>query len=275
MGCDITNNSDMDMGELSLLIGDLAAHIQDAMKFKSMPAITMQDDDENADALLGKTAQYDPQNKVITVYVTRRHPKDIMRSIAHEFIHHAQNERGEFENMGSVGEGYAQADEHLRNMEKEAYLQGNMCFRDWEDGYKRNLMEWIHRQNSFKRRNNTMKIHKWKNNELNKLLMEKFGLAEGEYSRSEGSEEEEEKQDGDEKVTEGSYGNRDDDKKDDKDPEQLYRYDKDGKIVPVTKAYMSAKKVRKFFGLDENQEKQEESFRDSVRDLMERIINLK
>ena len=61
-------------------------------------------------------------------------------------------------------------------MEKEAYLKGNMCFRDWEDGYKRQMMESIHRQNSFKRRNNTMKIHKWKNNELNRLLMEKFNF---------------------------------------------------------------------------------------------------
>lgn len=269
MGCDITNNSDMDMGELSPLIDDLASHIQNAMKFKSMPAITMQDDDENADALLGRTAQYDPQNKVITVYVTRRHPKDIMRSIAHEFVHHAQNERGEFENVGSMGEGYAQADDHLRNMEKEAYLQGNMCFRDWEDGYKRNLMESIHRQNSFKRRNNTMKIHKWKNNELNRLLMEKFGLAEGEYNRSEEEEEEQEE----EEVVNEAEEKKDD--KGDEDPEQLYRYDKNGKIVPVTKAYMSAKKVRKFFGLDENQENQEESFRDSVRNLMEKIINLK
>ena len=30
-----------------------------------------------------------------------------------------------------------------------------------------------------------MKIHKWKNNELNKLLMERFNLGEGEYNRGE------------------------------------------------------------------------------------------
>lgn len=168
----------MNMDDLSPLIDDLASSIQQKVGFKSMPAITLQDDEDNADVLLGKTAYYDPSNRVITVYVTNRHPKDILRSIAHEFIHHGQNLRGEFDNMGSIGEGYAQNDEHLRNMEKEAYLQGNMCFRDWEDGYKRQMMESIHRQNSFKRRNRTMKIHKWKNNELNKLLMEKFNLGE-------------------------------------------------------------------------------------------------
>ena len=34
--------------------------------------------------------------------------------------------------------GYAQSDKHLRGLEKEAYLVGNMCFRDWEDKYKAN-----------------------------------------------------------------------------------------------------------------------------------------
>ena len=140
MGCDITNNSDMNIDDLSPLIDDLASHIQNKMKMKSVPAITMQDDPKNANTILGKTAQYDPQNKVITVFVTSRHPKDIMRSISHEMIHHVQNERGDFDNIGAVGEGYAQYDDHLRNMEKEAYLKGNMCFRDWEDGYKKQMI---------------------------------------------------------------------------------------------------------------------------------------
>ena len=37
---------------------------------------------------------------------------------------------------GEMGEGYAQNDEHLREMEREAYEQGNLCFRDWEDSIK-------------------------------------------------------------------------------------------------------------------------------------------
>jgi len=189
MNCKINNMSDMDLQDLSPLIDDLASAVQQKVGFKSMPAITLQDDEDNAQSILGKTAYYDPQNRVITVYVTNRHPKDILRSIAHEFIHHGQNLRGEFDKIGAVGEGYAQNDEHLRNMEKQAYLEGNMCFRDWEDGYKRQTMESIHRKNSFKRRNNTMKVHKWKNNELNKLLMEKFNIGgKKEYNLEEGAD---------------------------------------------------------------------------------------
>jgi hypothetical protein len=61
-----------------------------------------------------------------------------MRSVAHEVIHHSQNLRGEFDNAFNLGEeGYAQSNNHLRNMEGEAYLFGNVLFRDWEDELKK------------------------------------------------------------------------------------------------------------------------------------------
>ena len=91
----------------------------------------------SADAL-GKTAYYDPSNFAVTIYVDSRHPKDILRSIAHELVHHRQNCQGKMDEPRSTEPGYAQSDEHLRGLEKEAYLVGNMCFRDWEDKYKAN-----------------------------------------------------------------------------------------------------------------------------------------
>ena len=94
-------------------------------------------DSENAQKLLGKTAYYDPNEYSVTIYVDNRHPKDIMRSVSHELVHHAQNCRGDLSNVSTVGEeGYAQKDSHLREMEREAYEKGNMIFRDWEDGVK-------------------------------------------------------------------------------------------------------------------------------------------
>tara|TARA_Y100000592_G_C5277800_1_gene224865 strand:- start:65 stop:601 length:537 start_codon:yes stop_codon:yes gene_type:complete len=65
------------------------------------------------------------------------------------------------------GDGYAQKNPHLRNMEKEAYLKGNMCFRDWEDSYK---------TTNYSKRGKNMSLKEWKNNELNRLMMKKFGL---------------------------------------------------------------------------------------------------
>ena len=36
--------------------------------------------------------------------------------------------------MKTMNRNYAQECPHMRKMEQEAYLEGNMCFRDWEDG---------------------------------------------------------------------------------------------------------------------------------------------
>ena len=65
-----------------------------------------------------------------------RHPKDILRSFAHELVHHTQN-RGDLspEKIGKMGSNYAQNNKHMRNMEKEAYLKG-ICAFELEDGLK-------------------------------------------------------------------------------------------------------------------------------------------
>jgi hypothetical protein len=89
-----------------------------------------------------------------------------MRSVAHEVVHHAQNCRGEFDNAFNVGEeGYAQSDNHLRNMEKEAYLLGNMLFRDWEDNLKK------------QRNSNTMINEKVLRSKIRQLISEEMSGA--------------------------------------------------------------------------------------------------
>ena len=272
----------MDMQELSPLIDDLASAVQQKVGLKSMPSITLQDDEDNADVLLGKTAYYDPQNKAVTVYVTNRHPKDILRSIAHELIHHGQNLRGEFDKINAIGEGYAQNDEHLRNMEKEAYLQGNMCFRDWEDGYKRNMMESIHRKNSFKRRNTIMKKYNTgKNNELNKLLMEKFNLGKSTLNEAHCSGNRDEKEETIEEVHCMGQGNRGD--KPCPECGKKVCAGKDGNKKVEEKKFpdltgdgkVTQADILKGRGVDlddEDKKKKNESYRRKVRAMMEEIL---
>lgn len=101
-------------------------------------SISFVSDPINSTDVLGKTAYYDPSTFSVTVYVDGRHPKDILRSISHELVHHRQNCQGKMDQPSSTELGYAQNDPHLRGLEKEAYLVGNMCFRDWEDKYKAN-----------------------------------------------------------------------------------------------------------------------------------------
>ena len=100
------------------------------------PKLFLRQDEENADMLFGKTAYYDPSSQTIVVYITNRHPKDILRSYCHELIHHVQNERGDLKMSDSTSPTYAQDDDHLRKMEMEAYLKGNLLLRDFEDNFK-------------------------------------------------------------------------------------------------------------------------------------------
>lgn len=126
---------------LQSLADNLMGYCQKELGFKEPPSLFFEEDPQNAEDTLGKTAYYEPAAKKVVIYVTGRHNKDILRSIAHELIHHAQNLRGEFDNDHDTSPGYAQKDSHMRNMEKEAYLLGNLLFRDWEDGLKSKRMQ--------------------------------------------------------------------------------------------------------------------------------------
>ena len=86
--------------------------------------------------MFGRTAFYSPSEQKIVLFVTNRHPKDILRSFCHEMIHHIQNERGDLEMGNASNPKYAQEDNHMRKMEMEAYLKGNMLLRDFEDNFK-------------------------------------------------------------------------------------------------------------------------------------------
>ena len=172
MPCEINNNSDFDITEIEDLIQDLFDFSRKRFGFNKPPVLNLVTDKNNTSPL-GKTAHYDPNNMSITIYVDGRHPKDIMRSFSHELVHHNQNLKGEFANIvGQGGSNYAQTNPHLRKMEKEAYLKGNMCFRDWEDGYKSSNPNILNERRIYK-----MSTKKWKNRELNTLLNEKWGFS--------------------------------------------------------------------------------------------------
>jgi len=127
--------------DLKPLLGKLAIFAKDRLDFKYPPRLFLKQDKENGGCALGKTAHYDPFEKAITIFVSNRHPKDILRSFAHELVHHCQNLRGDLtpEKMKTMSKNYAQENDHMRKMEKEAYLEGNMCFRDWEDSLEDKL----------------------------------------------------------------------------------------------------------------------------------------
>ena len=138
---EIFNESGIELADLIKLANEFLPHAESVMGFSEPVAISLLSDEENSINPLGKTAYYDPGEMAISIFVDGRHPKDIMRSMSHELVHHTQNCNGMFDDIGEMSAGYAQEDDHLREMEREAYELGNMCFRDWEDDYKKK-QEW-------------------------------------------------------------------------------------------------------------------------------------
>lgn len=118
-------------------LAQLFAYLQKELQLKTVPKVKLMSDDKNADKVLGKTAYYNPQEKLVVLYITNRHQKDILRSFAHEIIHHWQHENEKLNvSQGESDPKYAQNNPWLRQMEKQAYLLGNILFRDWEDDKK-------------------------------------------------------------------------------------------------------------------------------------------
>ena len=104
------------------------------LTLKPHPSIEfIEDDKENAVNIFGKTAYYMPSEMKIVLYTLGRHPKDILRSYAHELVHHHQNLNNTLEPFQTQN---TNEDGDLERIEREAYENGNILFRNWEDKLK-------------------------------------------------------------------------------------------------------------------------------------------
>ena len=107
--------------------------IDEGINITPLPEVKIKKDIAESSNFFGKTAFYDPNKKEVVLYVQGRHPKDVMRSFSHEMIHHKQNLEGR---LGEIGTTNTNEDSKLMELEKEAYLEGNITFRNWEDSVK-------------------------------------------------------------------------------------------------------------------------------------------
>ena len=179
MPCPIKNPAKTDLSALEPHIQGMYDHFDQKIGFRKPPTMVFDSDPSNQHNILGKTAYYDPTTIQIHIYSDGRHPKDMLRSIAHELIHHQQNMEGRLDVGGYSGPGYYLENDKLREIEQEAMLRGNALMREYED--------------TIKKESNNMSLKEWKNNELNTLLLKKFGiLKENVDDTVETSEEEEE-----------------------------------------------------------------------------------
>ena len=124
--------------------------IADFMKSEGLnvypfPDIELKWDEQ--DGLFIKTGYYLPSEKKIVLFCKDRHPKDILRSYAHEMIHHMQNLNGD--DLNFTSEDDVKDNDKLEKLESEAYLKGNIYFRKWTE-YERSNKNSILNENILK-----------------------------------------------------------------------------------------------------------------------------
>ncbi len=98
---------------------------------KPLPKIVL--NNKRQKGLFISTGMYSIDNKKVTLFINERHPKDVLRSLAHELIHHKQNIEGRLTEE-NCNERITESDVTLP-LEEEAYLQGNIAFRKWTEKY--------------------------------------------------------------------------------------------------------------------------------------------
>jgi hypothetical protein len=135
-------NEQIDSSEFNFqpYIASLTKYFLDnQMAIEPLPKIQMiHDDYENGEDLFGKTAYYAPATNLIVLYTYGRHPKDILRSYAHELVHVHQNME---DRLNAINTTDINQDDYLENLEREAYETGNILFRGWSDSITGNKLE--------------------------------------------------------------------------------------------------------------------------------------
>ena len=99
------------------------------------PSVVLLEDVENAKLTLGKTGYFHPGEKVIYIYITDRHIKDVLKTVAHEFIHYLQGEENTI-NWKKVKSPNIIDCKYTKDLEADAYLNGAIMFREMEERIK-------------------------------------------------------------------------------------------------------------------------------------------
>jgi len=84
--------------EFQPMMDSFVSFASDRLGVKSLPNIEYKADDD-----MSSFGGYDPKSNKITVHTRGRHPMDIFRTVAHEIVHHKQNEDGKIKDVSKEG----------------------------------------------------------------------------------------------------------------------------------------------------------------------------
>jgi hypothetical protein len=112
------------------LINQLEPYAKETLGYENSPEIELRDDPDNAEKMhKALTGQYDPNTSTVIIYTTDRHPKDILRSLCHELVHHHQHETGELDDVSDIPAEDFRENPKLKELEDKAYSLGGCILK--------------------------------------------------------------------------------------------------------------------------------------------------
>jgi len=106
------------------------------LKLDPEPAIKLDNTTHSRFDPFVPTGHYNYSTNEITLYISNRQCKDILRTLCHELIHVSQYQKNPAGYMAFDKSGSLADNPVLRKYEKEAYEKGNLYFRDWTEQAK-------------------------------------------------------------------------------------------------------------------------------------------
>lgn len=105
--------------ELAPMLDSFVSFASKKLGIKSLPNIRYKTEDDSYNSF----AAYNPSNNELSISTKNRHPMDVFRSVAHELVHHMQNERGD------LGHDIAKEGETGSDIENEANSEAGKIMR--------------------------------------------------------------------------------------------------------------------------------------------------
>jgi hypothetical protein len=112
-------NEEVTRKELAPMLDSFVSFASDKLGIKSMPNIKYKTDDDDYNSF----AAYNPSSNELSICTMNRHPMDIFRSVAHELVHHKQNEDGK------LGKDIAKEGSTGSDIENEANSEAGKIMR--------------------------------------------------------------------------------------------------------------------------------------------------
>lgn len=105
--------------QLAPMLDSFVSFASNKLGLKSMPKVRYKTDEDGYNSF----AAYSPMTNELSVSTINRHPMDIFRSVAHELVHHKQNEDGR------IGKDIAKEGETGSDIENEANAEAGKIMR--------------------------------------------------------------------------------------------------------------------------------------------------